>query len=40
MILYLGSAVGLKDTDVPHRSKAFALIKTEYDSKYQSIKNN
>jgi len=38
MILYLGMTVGLKDTDFPHRSKALTLIKTEYDSKYQSLK--
>jgi len=38
MILYLGMMVGLKDTDFPHQSKALTLIKTEYDSKYQSLK--
>jgi len=40
LILYLGNTVGLKDTDIPHRSKALTLIKNEYDSKYQSLKND
>jgi len=32
--------VGLKDTDIPHWSKALTLIKNKYDSKYQSLKDN
>jgi len=40
LIVYLGNTVGLRDADIPHRSKALTLIKKEYDSKCQSLKNN
>ena len=40
LITYLGNAAGLKDTDIPHRSKALALITSEYDSKYQRLKDD
>ncbi len=40
MILYLGNAAGLGDADVPHQSKVLILIKKEYDSKHQILKNN
>ena len=40
MITYLCNALGIKDTDIPHRSKALTLIANEYESKYQGLKNN
>ena len=40
MIVYACSAAGIKDMDIPHRTKLMKLIKSEYDSKYQSLKND
>ena len=40
MILYLGNSAGLKDADLPHRSKALTLIKDDYHHKHESLKNN